>query len=517
MAGLRAFALVALSLIYTALAQSDTVWSAVIVSTFGDRVPLLSPDISALTSLGAVQMFAAGQVFRDRYIARATDSLSGNHTIANISAQRVEPLQTLAYATSDLFLAQSVQAFMAGLYPPAGNATATSLANGSAVTAPLGGAQFPLIVTPGSNDPAYAYLSGQSNCANLAASRRNYATSPEAGAVRSSTADFYGGLGAALSGAGPQYYQLGYGASAYPIWEFLNYQATHGASVVANASTLAFARSLADAYTWNTAGNRSADGGLRALAGQTLVTQVVESLWANAQTGGAQAKLTAFVTDIPPVVGLFSVLGLGDLAASFRGIPDPASSLAFELFTPNNGTSSSAAATYPDSASDLHVRVLFRNGTNSPTNLNAVPVYGNGPEALDMTLSDFSRATGRVAVADAGDWCTACGGGAVFCAALTNGTVGLPAGAAGSGGGSNGDGGAGASGSRVNAPVAGVIGAVVALVVLGLLGALAVLLGGLRVRREPRGKKRASQLGGFKGGEKLARYVHVDMADGGLG
>ena len=513
MAGLHALALAALGLIAPALAQqSDTVWGAVIVSTFGDRVPLLSPDVSALTPLGAAQMFSAGQLFRERYIAPANDSLGRNYTIANISTDRVDALETVAYAPSDLFLAQSAQAFMAGLYPPAGNASASSpLANGSAVASPLGGAQFPLIVTPGANDPAAVFLAGQRNCPMLAAARRAYSTSPEASALRDSSRGFYDGLGAALSGADSQYYPRSYGASSYSIWEWLHYQAVHGgAAVVANASTLAQARALADAYAWATAGNATADRGLRPLAGRTLISQVAASLWANARAGGAQAKLTAFVTDNPPVVGLLALLGLGDVSSSYRGLPDPASSLVFELFTPGNTSASSSAnastVAYPDSADDLRVRVLFRNGTNSPTNLNAVPVYGRGPDALDIPLTDFSRATAAVAVPDAGDWCTACGrgGGGVaplFCAALTNGSVGL------SGGSSPGSSGGAGGGGGVSAPVAGVIGAVVTLAVLGLVGALAVLLGGVRVRREPRGKKRASQLGGFKGGEKLARYV----------
>ena len=515
MAPLVALAAMALSLVGPARAQSDTVVAAVVVSTFGDRVPLLSPDYSVITSLGASQMFAAGQALRSRYISPTSGGASanttdGNYTIAGISTDRLEPSQVAGYATSDVWIAQSIQALMDGLYPPVGaNASGSTLANGSAVAAPLDGAQFPLLSLVTQNDPAYTYVSGHSQCARLTQSRRSWAGTADYTALSGASQAFYGSLGAALSGAAPQYYAANF-ASAYAIWEFLAYQAQHGASVMANASTVGYARSLADVSVWNQYGNMSADGGLRPLAGRTLLGQVIEALWLNAQTDGSAAKLTAYVTDVQPMLGLFSVLGLPDHDSNFTRLPDPASSLVFELFA--TGPAGGNATQYPDT-SDLRVRVLFRNGTGDDDSAayttagaayTQLPVLGRGDEPSILSLLDFTSAASQVAVPDPSDWCFACDGSAIYCAYLTNGTVGLPPGASSLASSSGSSGSGQGSGQAVSPPVAGVIGAVVTLAVLGLLGA-ALLLGGFRLRKEQRGKRRSSQLGGFKGAEKLAR------------
>ena len=72
MISLNSIALLAASYAWLAAAQQgDTVWGAVTVSTFGDRVPLLSPNYSVITSLGAQQMYTAGQTVRERYITQS--------------------------------------------------------------------------------------------------------------------------------------------------------------------------------------------------------------------------------------------------------------------------------------------------------------------------------------------------------------------------------------------------------------------------------------------------------------
>jgi hypothetical protein len=67
----------------------------------------------------------------------------------------------------------------------------------------------------------------------------------------------------------------------------------------------------------------------------------------------------------------------------------------------------------------------------------------------------------------------------------------------------------------ISPAVAGVIGAVVTLVVVGILAAVLALLGGLRVYKIK--TKGRSDLGGFKGGEKLASDADLTVAKAKVG
>ena len=68
-----------------AQAQStETVWSSVLVTLYGDRAPLISSG-NSLTPLGAQQLYSAGSLFRDRYIAPSSSNASSDLVINGIS------------------------------------------------------------------------------------------------------------------------------------------------------------------------------------------------------------------------------------------------------------------------------------------------------------------------------------------------------------------------------------------------------------------------------------------------
>ena len=128
--------------------QGETVWSAVVITIYGDRIPLLSSNNSVMTPLGAQQMYSAGSLVRDRYIAPSNESLAnGNHTIAGISPFEIDISQVMAFTTvsSEVWIDQSTLAFMSGLYPPVngsssdGSVSSATLANGTNIMSPLGG------------------------------------------------------------------------------------------------------------------------------------------------------------------------------------------------------------------------------------------------------------------------------------------------------------------------------------------------------------------------------------------
>ena len=495
----RCMALLALSFTYlrSALAQGETVWSAVIVTLYGDRVPLLSPNYSVMTPLGAQQMFSVGSFIRDRYIAPSNESLNdGNHTIDGISTNEVNPLQVVAITTSspDVWLDQSAQAFMLGLYPAFNGSSndesmsSAALANGTSLVSPLDGIQYPQIISPTATDSAYVALSGMENCPNLDASAQNYFTTSDYTSTISSTKDFYQSLSSALKSAMEDTFSLSF-TDAYKIWDYLSYGVIHDnntASII-NDTTLNSARYLADSLMWNLYGNLSVDNGIRVVAGRTLANQVVELLSSNIETSGGQSKLTPLFTSFEPMMSLASLLGLTDLFTPFFGMPNLGSSMIFEMYT--NTTN---ATSYP-AVADLRIRFMFRNGTTTPNNLVTFPIFGNDMTATDMTLVDFGDGMENIAVGDIAQWCTMCNSEAIFCTGATNGANSLPSGTAPSS----------PSVSGVTPVVAGVIGAIAALVVAGWILLAAMLLGGVRFRREH--TKRRTELGGFKGSEKLAR------------
>ena len=122
----------------------ETVWSSVIITRNGDSVPLIANEPTVVTPLGAQQMFAAGALFRDRYI---TGAAPGNLTINGISMYQIDNSQTFALALLDEYVTASAQAFIQGLYPPLNNSFSTDdpiitpeslLANSTQVAFPLG-------------------------------------------------------------------------------------------------------------------------------------------------------------------------------------------------------------------------------------------------------------------------------------------------------------------------------------------------------------------------------------------
>ncbi|MCJ1327100.1 hypothetical protein MMC10_003766 [Thelotrema lepadinum] len=485
--------------------QGDTVWGVVSISTSGDRIPLLSPEYSAITSLGASQMYSAGEVFRNRYIAPS--NISGNYTIAGISRDQIDNSQTFVYTRDTIFIDQSAQAFMAGLYPPLANATFTDVLTGqgqtlignNTVTWPDNGVQYPIISSFSDRDYNDIYLEGMANCPQLELSLEEYESSPSFQSVVSSTNNFYESLSSNFAGAIPEgndleSWNLSY-SHAYEIWDYLNFQYLHDSSSSLTADTLAQARYLADSYAWSLYGNYSGD--IRTMGGQTLIAFVLDMFANNVYTLGAEYKISNLFVSFEPMVSLFSILGLDDLSDTFRGLPNLASSVAFELYTNNTVSIPNPVPSnwYPNQ-DDLFIRFLFRNGTTTTTDLsagglNVYPIFGNNQDHESMPFQQWASAVENVMMLDVGNWCIDCQATSVFCAAATNGTIGLSPVSTDS-----------FSSHQVSPVIAGVIGALVALAVAGILFLIAMLVFGVRFRRiRP---KRKSELGGFKGTEKLA-------------
>ncbi|CAK1358291.1 unnamed protein product [Cercospora beticola] len=512
------------------------VWSSVVFTRTGERTPeILGKIPSQITSTGAQEAFAAGSFFRSRYmrVSNGTvgDEASGGELIG-LDKNRYDQFQTTSLALEQQYNLATQQAFMQGLYPAydPGNGTNEDAdpyrvytpANGTIVQTPLGGYQYPQLRTAGPNDPNYIYLSGNLGCPSFEIAAE---LSDTAGGSDGTDEEFNGTYAAVGSATLIGVLDQGYWSydNAYAIYDYLRYQNAYNATVrdelagyrssTTNTSFLDTLRYLADEQQYGQLGNLTArrlttrqrvqqqpvDGSISTVAGNMFASRVLELLSAAINYSDfGRNKLNLLFADYHPLTSFFALAGLPQRDSRFFGTADFASSVVFELFSITNDTS-----TFP-STNDLYVRFLFRNGTADEASnpFRSYPLFGRANIESDMSWEDFRDGMNNIAMSGIGNWCNECGATTLFCAAFDE------------------DGNESDSASRGShrhhglAPaVAGVVGAVIALVIAGILFGLAMLIGGVRVRREKHDRK--SDLGGFKGGRKMQSDQDLTIPKGG--
>ena len=486
------------------------------MTRFGDRIPLLSPELSILTPLGAQQLYSTGQLFRERYVSPPTSNLGGNLVIPGISTFEIDVLQTFATAVYDPSITASAQAFLQGLYPPTNievqgtlYTNEYQLANGTTIQYPLGNYQYPWMSTPSAYDQYSIYLAGTQACQAHQEYASDYYATPEVVNIRTSNQGFFDDLYNKAFAGDIVNTTVSYN-NAYDIYEYLVYLDLYNKTVESHvtADDISRAQSLASQYVNALYGNVTSENHISTIAGSSLATYLLGNLFGNIESSGEDYKLSLLFTSYEPLISLAALLRLPPWTNGFFGIPAPGSSMVFELYSENADNSSSAVYPLPV---DLMVRFLFRNGTDSTAYPTAYPIFGRGEDADGISFDDFVTAMEGILLTSSGldavdEWCSVCGSLSVFCPAslsarLPNATVPI----------------SGSSGQQhhsasVSSAVAGVIGAIVALVVAGFALAIAMLLFGVRFFRST--MKRRSELGGFKGAEKLASDPDLTVIKG---
>jgi len=562
MAALKLLTAAALIRLVIAAPPNITIWSSVVITTFGDRVPLLSPDYSVLTPYGAQQLANQGAFFRNRYIS-STDSQTA---IAGISPLELDNTQTTFESTSDIAIQQSAQAFIAALYPPLPasyvNKTVSVLSNGSTATGPANqnGQSYPNIYTSSPLDAQSIYLAGQAQCPSFASALSTaYTSTPWFQAQEAETASFYNNLNAtngpfasAIAGSSVSL------ANAYRVYDFLSYERLHNGTVVSmtKSSDLDQAFYLSNQYLSNALGLNASlratyadqNAAMLTIAGRTLAAQILSLFYQSMGTNATQLKLNTNFAGFEPIMSFAGLMNWGSNFPEFLGMPAPGASLVAELFSDSSSASSSSGSSSGGlpSADALQVRMFFRNGTDPSTPLVAYPATTEkGGSTQGVSFAQFAGSLTQFAIAEVAQWCNMCGAGnsSVFCAFYQNNEPSA-------GGGSTGSSGSGSSSGttstnchpgQVSPVVGGVIGAVVTLGTLFLAALIAALCAGCRLRRDgrsvlaKRGRaraggarslggpsisgpiKRRADLGGFKGSEKLASDVDLPRGAAGMG
>ncbi|OAA57504.1 histidine acid phosphatase [Niveomyces insectorum RCEF 264] len=560
------------------LAQDETVWAAAAFVMYGERTPLIGPTPPELTPLGAQQMYAQGAAFRDRFLVGDTTA-AGAAAAAPIDGIELDALdnnQLALLSTNDAYVAAGAQAFVQGLYPPQtdtyaygnGGRAAALLANGSLVTFPLDGYQYPLVATASVQDPNFAWIAGHVSCTQYEATVLSmYGGS--GGGSRSSGSGGSGttatiNTGAADGGASaavfsrtrgfydalyPTVFQAAFPPGmvnydyAYTLYDYARYQYDHapdGAAAVGasglNSSTLEILKLLATTQQLDRNANLTVAGRqpgdmVLAVSGRMLAAEIVSLLRENIAAGGATHKLSLLFGSFEPLLAFFALSGLtaGPAGLAFQTLPDPAGAMVFELYTPasllrsGDADAGSNTTMYP-SEDDIYVRFLYRNNSEPATPFVEFALFSDGTTdtapAAPLRFVDFANAMDAVGILSVAAWCTLCDAVSVFCPALVG-----DGGGSGSNSNSNSNGSSSNRGNRKTGPspaVAGVIGALVTLAVGILLVLAAMLLGGMRVYVA--GRRRRGSLGdddsgdnneGFKGTERKAADTDVTVTKGG--
>jgi hypothetical protein len=297
-------------------------------------------------------------------------------------------------------------------------------------------------------------------------SSNSYFTSTEYNTLLSNTKSFYSSLVPVVNrtfDAKDVTYK-----NAYVIYDLINVAEIHNSSIpsstVLTNETLSQIRTLADAHEWALAYNASDN--TRAISGMQLAGEILKYMNSTIESGQSGSNTDKFGIQFgayATFLSFFGLAGLNDVSADFMGIPDYASSMAFELFTKVD-----VSGGMP-STDDLEVRFLFHNGTASNISEPTVyPLFGSRDNATSWTA--FHDGLNKFAVSTTEQWCRACGNTAGTCAQYTSGSNDPSTTDEKSG-----------SRNSLSPAVGGVIGALITLaVVLGALAAF-MLLGGFRL------------------------------------
>ena len=439
---------------------SETVYGSVVVSRHGDRTWKGAPP-TRLTIVGQNQMYNSGAYWRSRYLA--SDS---SHRISGISENTYSAGQVWASAPNQPLLVMSGQVFLAGLYPPA--SASEALANGTTSEPPLSGFQYAPLTTIPEDSPETVWLKGDDSCPACNEASARWTSSSAFRALQTSTGPFYQSFyRSVFAGVLPES-NMSY-TSAYNIFDYINVGVVHNKTIAGavSAQELFQLRVLADSSEWAKSGNVSSATDAIATPGRTLSGKVLKQMATIISSLGASNnsnKFSLLIISYDTFLAFFGLSNLPRVDPNFYGLPDYASTMAFELFAPTVGG--------PPAKKDLRVRFLFRNGTDNASPARQFPLFGG---RMDLSWDEFNAGMSKIALNTVEDWCTSCGSIEPFCAQYEDKTS--PSSSSG-----------GKSDNALSPAVAGVLGAMVTLGVF-VIALVAAIASGLRLSRR---KSRAS-------------------------
>ncbi|KAF1929502.1 phosphoglycerate mutase-like protein [Didymella exigua CBS 183.55] len=425
-------------------AQAETVLGVTVFSRHGDRTSKHYKGYN-MTNLGLQQNYDIGQDYRNIYL-----NSSSPKRILGISEDKVVNSQIFASAPDQAVLLNTATAFLQGLYPPleiTDQELATQTLNSNEhVIKPLGGYQYLVIHGESDDSPDTILLKGDEECPAVTQSMKQYEDSAAFKQRIEETKPFYQSFWDQLNSV-YDYQQANLSfAAAYDIFDLLNvaciHNATHNGTVA--SEDMKQLQTLADEWEFHMA--YDADDSMRSIGGQTFAGGILEQLDQIVSSQG-KLKFSLLAGSYDTFLAFFGLSNLTAVSDNFYGLPDYASTMAFEVFTSQNAT------VFPSNVEDLRVRFLFRNGSTEGEAPTAFPLFGGQDESLLYT--DFVSKMKGFAIMSPEQWCGTCQSDALFCQSYSARKAGSQAERTGSG---------------ISNVVAGVIGAFVTLGVIGLVG-----------------------------------------------
>lgn len=354
---------------------------------------------------------------------------------------------------------QTATNFLQGLYPPLGELNRElaieRLNNETEIIGPLNGYQFVQVHGESEEEPDTIWIKGDDECPGFVAASKTYRKSEEYMKNLESSREFYSQFADELAQSLPAA-NVSY-AHAFDVFDLLNVGKIHNASVSdLPDEDLDQLRYYADAAELAASYNRTQPA--RSIGGMALAGGILRQLERTVSTQ-AKLKMSLMAGSYDNMLSFFGLTNLTETDNNFRGLPDYASTMSFELFTEDDMTA------FPSNTDDLQVRFFFRNATvGEPT---AWPLFGQSEDSLPY--SEFKTVLGARAINDVGEWCSMCESEAEFCtidsiqsASGTSSTTAPSTSTSGKSG-------------LTNAQ-AGVIGAMTTLAVVAIVAALAFLL-----------------------------------------
>lgn len=398
-----------------------------------------------MTNLGLQQNYQVGADYRDIYIAS-----NSSKQILGISEDKFKASQLYASAPDQSVLLNTATAFLQGLYPPLDEVnpsiSSQTLNNGTDYKTPLNGYQYVTLHGEEEESPDTIWIKGDDGCPTVTEAVATFPDSAEYQDRLESTRSFYEQFWPILEDVYDYSRDnLSY-ENAYDIFDLINVASIHNSSMSPNVTEeqLFQLRTLADSAEFDMNFNASQTG--RSIGGQTVLAAILAQLNETVTSQG-KLKFSLLAGSYDTMLAVFGLTNLTSASLDFYGLPEYASTLAFEILTEED------TEEFPSDVDSLMVRFLFRNGSDAGAPLTPFALFG-GSE-VKLSWKDFVAEMQKRAITTVKEWCTVCESTQDFCLAALVDDASVEA--------------QGSSGGMSNA-VAGVIGAMVTVGVVAVCG-----------------------------------------------
>ncbi|KAJ8590211.1 phosphoglycerate mutase-like protein [Rhizopogon salebrosus TDB-379] len=332
-----------------------------------------------ITPLGNQEEFLLGGYLRSLYLNESSPSYIPGMSTGLFNQSQVYIQADLGGESGVIY--DSCVSLTQGLWPvtPSNNIT---LANGTTVTAPLGGYQYIPIEAV---DPNLSVsLEGFDDCNTFDTHTTAFYNSSEFQQMATQSAPFLNSLPPYLDGRSVELQNM------WNIFDFMNVNDIHNATFAQALppTYLAQAYALANWHEYNVFSDVDI-GGIGNIAGQTLLPSILNG-FADIANSSNPIKLSITAIAYKPFLSLFNMTGVAAANPSLAGIVDYASAVALELRQPSAG-------------GEPVIRLNFKNGSDP-----SFSTYNFLNRTGDVPLSAFIDAMAPVAVNTTADWCTIC-------------------------------------------------------------------------------------------------------------